>query len=105
MSTLSIALDAKMRARYLSVTMTPEQCRAARGWLDWSQPDLAKRSNVGLSTIRQFENGLRTPIANNLLAMKRAFEEAGLTLAESPAGLFFTGFGNPSDQKDSGPAP
>ncbi|MFH6781496.1 MULTISPECIES: helix-turn-helix domain-containing protein [Methylobacterium] len=85
--------------------MTPEQCRAARGWLDWSQPDLAKRSNVGLSTIRQFENGLRTPIANNLLAMKRAFEEAGLTLLESPAGIALTDDALPSDQKGSGPTP
>jgi hypothetical protein len=40
------------------------------------------RSNVGLSTIRSFENGLRTPIANNLLAMRRAFEEAGITLTD-----------------------
>ncbi|WP_238192797.1 helix-turn-helix domain-containing protein [Methylobacterium frigidaeris] len=85
--------------------MTPEQCRAARGWLDWSQPDLAKRSNVGLSTIRQFENGLRTPIANNLLAMRRAFEEAGLTMLDGPAGIAFTGDASASDQKGSGPTP
>ncbi|TGD99107.1 helix-turn-helix domain-containing protein [Methylobacterium nonmethylotrophicum] len=85
--------------------MTPEQCRAARGWLDWSQPDLSKRANVGLSTIRQFENGLRTPIANNLLAMKRAFEEAGLTLLESPAGIAVRGDAVPSDQKGNGEAP
>lgn len=51
--------------------------------MDWSQGDLSKRANIGLSTIRQFENGLRTPITNNLLAMRRAFEEAGITFAES----------------------
>jgi transcriptional regulator with XRE-family HTH domain len=37
--------------------------------LDWSQTDLSKRANIGLSTIRQFENGIRTPITNNMLAM------------------------------------
>ena len=70
--------------------MTREQCRAARAWLDWPQQELAKRANVGLSTIRQFENGLRHPIANNLSAMARAFEEAGISL-ENPAGITFTG--------------
>lgn len=69
--------------------MCPERCRAARDWLDWPQQELAKRSNVGLSTIRQFENGIRTPIANNLSAMRRAFEEAGITLTDEPAGISY----------------
>ncbi|WP_082487882.1 helix-turn-helix transcriptional regulator [Methylobacterium sp. Leaf89] len=67
--------------------MTPEQCRAARGWLEWSQQELAQRATIGLSTIRQFENGLRTPIANNLSAMRRAFEDAGVKFLEKPAGI------------------
>ena len=70
--------------------MTPQHCRAARAWLDWSQGDLSKRANIGLSTIRSFENGLRTPIANNLLAMQRAFEEAGITLTDEPAGIAYS---------------
>jgi ribosome-binding protein aMBF1 (putative translation factor) len=60
--------------------LSPEQCRAARGWLDWSQEDLASRANVGLSTVRDFEKGRRTPIANNLAALERALTEAGLRL-------------------------
>lgn len=71
--------------------MTREQCRAARAWLDWPQQELSKRANIGLSTIRQFENGLRTPIANNMLAMKRAFEEAGVTFTDEPAGITVSG--------------
>ncbi|MCJ2046107.1 helix-turn-helix domain-containing protein [Methylobacterium sp. J-078] len=63
--------------------MTREQCRAARAWLDWPQQELAKRATVGLSTIRQFENNLRVPIANNLSAMRRAFEEAGISFIEA----------------------
>ena len=58
--------------------LTPEQSRAARGWLDWSQEDLAKRAQVGLSTVRDFEKGRRTPIANNLEALRRALETGGI---------------------------
>lgn len=58
--------------------LTPEQSRAARGWLDWSQDDLAKRANVSLSTVRDFEKGRRVPIANNLEAIKRALELGGI---------------------------
>lgn len=60
--------------------ISPEQCRAARGWLDWTQEELAGRAQVGLSTIRDFEKGRRTPIANNLAAIERALAEAGLRL-------------------------
>jgi predicted transcriptional regulator len=60
--------------------LLPEQSRAARGWLGWSQEDLAKRANVSLSTVRQFEKGHRTPIKNNIEAMLRVFEEAGMRM-------------------------
>lgn len=68
------------------VAITPEQSRAARGWLDWSQEDLAKRANVSLSTVRDFEKGRRTPIANNLDAMRRALEGGGLKMVFGPKG-------------------
>lgn len=67
--------------------MTPEQSRAARGWLDWSQEELATRSRVSLSTVRDFEKGRRTPIANNLDAMRRALEAAGIGFSADPAGI------------------
>jgi transcriptional regulator with XRE-family HTH domain len=60
--------------------MSPEQCRAARGWLGWSQLDLAKRANVGVSTVKDFESGSRKPIANNLAAIQQALEEGGIKL-------------------------
>jgi ribosome-binding protein aMBF1 (putative translation factor) len=62
--------------------MSPEQSRAARGWLGWSQTELAKRASVSLSTVRDFETGTRTPIANNLAAMRRAIESAGVILVD-----------------------
>jgi transcriptional regulator with XRE-family HTH domain len=60
--------------------LSPEQSRAARAWLDWSQDDLAERANVGVSTVRQFEKGNRVPFANNLEALRRAIEAGGLRL-------------------------
>jgi len=60
--------------------MTPEQSRAARGWLGWSQGELAKRASVSLSTVYEFEKGQRTPTANNLGSMRRAIEAAGVRL-------------------------
>ena len=66
--------------------MSPEQSRAARGWLGWSQQDLAKRASVGLSTVKDFENGNRTPIANNLTAIRNAIEAAGVLLVFDPQG-------------------
>jgi DNA-binding transcriptional regulator YiaG len=62
--------------------MSPEQCRAARGWLDISQQELADAANVSLSTVRDYEKGRRTPIVNNLVAMRSALEAKGITLIE-----------------------
>jgi DNA-binding transcriptional regulator YiaG len=62
--------------------MTPEQCRAARAWLDWPQDQLAKAANVGVSTVRDFEAGRRDPTRNNLTAMKAALEGGGISFVE-----------------------
>ena len=66
--------------------MSPAQCRAARAWLDWSQRDLAKKASVGLSTVKDFENGNRKPIANNLNAIRAALEKGGIKLLFDPKG-------------------
>jgi ribosome-binding protein aMBF1 (putative translation factor) len=62
--------------------MTPEQSRAARAWLDWSQDELAAKASVSLSTVRDFEKGRRVPIANNLTAMRVALEAAGTVFVD-----------------------
>lgn len=67
--------------------MTPAQCRAARAWLNWSQDDLAEKARVSQSTVRDFERERRKPIANNLDALRRVFEENGLVLTTDPAGV------------------
>lgn len=76
-------------------TISPEQCRAARGWLNWTQEALAERAKVSLSTVRDFESGKRKPIANNLAAMRDALESGGIVLtfdnAGKPAGVARSG--------------
>ncbi len=62
--------------------MTPAQCRAARGLVDWSQEQLAKTASVGLSTVRNFEAGRSIPVSNNLAAMVRALEQVGIILID-----------------------
>jgi DNA-binding transcriptional regulator YiaG len=58
--------------------MMPEQCRAARAWLAWSQGELAKAAGVGLSTVKDFESGKRTPIQATQTAMQAVLEREGI---------------------------
>jgi transcriptional regulator with XRE-family HTH domain len=64
----------------ITEVMTPEQSRAARGWLGWSQQELATRAGIAKNTVHQFEAKLRTPTPNNLAALRRAVEAAGVRL-------------------------
>jgi hypothetical protein len=45
-----------------------------------TQQELTRRAGVRLSTVRDFESRERTPIANNLAAIRRAIEAAGIQL-------------------------
>ncbi|WP_018964097.1 helix-turn-helix transcriptional regulator [Ancylobacter sp. FA202] len=62
--------------------ITPAQSRAARGLLDWSQSALAQASNLSESTVRDFEKGRRLPTVNNLAAIQRALEAAGVIFVD-----------------------
>ena len=66
--------------------LTPEQCRAARAWLDWKQEDLAAKAGVSLSTVRDFEKGRRHPLAANLKAIAEALAGGGLAMRFTPDG-------------------
>jgi predicted transcriptional regulator len=72
----------------MNQTITPEQSRGARGFLDWSQTKLAKSAKVSLSTVKDFEAGRHVPHADNLDSIVRALERAGIEFtAENGCGL------------------
>ena len=61
----------------------PEQIRAARSLLGWSQNDLASRAGVAVSTVADFERGQRNPVPNNASAIRYALESAGVQFTET----------------------
>lgn len=67
--------------------MTPAQCRAARGLIRWTQPDLASAAGVSDVTVRKFENEQSVPQRASLDVMRRALEAAGcIFIAENGEG-------------------
>jgi len=66
--------------------ITPAQCRAARGLLDWTQQGLADEAGVGVVTVRQFEAGDATPRRATLRVIEQAFAKAGVELINDSFG-------------------
>jgi transcriptional regulator with XRE-family HTH domain len=60
------------------MSIRPEQSRAARGLIGWTQQDLATAADVGLSTLRDFEKDFRNPFPENVAAIRKALEAAGI---------------------------
>jgi transcriptional regulator with XRE-family HTH domain len=58
--------------------ITPSQCRAARALLDMTQPELAERSGLGLSTIVDFEKSRREVSDRAIAELRSALERAGV---------------------------
>ncbi len=64
---------------------TAAQVRAARALLAWSQSELAKQAKVATSTVADFERGSRTPVANNIDAIRSVLENSGITFLSGGA--------------------
>lgn len=62
--------------------ITPEQCRAARALIDWSQRELAAAARIGLVTVRQFEGGREARYVT-VDAIRRALEGAGVIFVDA----------------------
>lgn len=92
--------DGKIPRRKL---ITPEQCRAARGLLGWSQSTLAAKANVSKSTVAKFESGgaLGT---NNHIAVDAAIRGEGVELIDPNGGGLGVRFSDPA-RRDPSPAP
>jgi len=58
--------------------MTPAQCRAARGLLDWTQAKLAEAAGLALATVVKFERSGRAVPARAVQSIQLAFEAAGV---------------------------
>lgn len=58
--------------------MTPEQCRAARKRLGWSQEVLADKATLSVSSVRAFELGKGSSRGYVPGSIRRAFEAVGV---------------------------
>ena len=67
--------------------LKPEQCRAARALLGWTQAELAERTGLARKTIADFECNLRSFHFRTLRDITSAFEASGIefTWGEGPA--------------------
>lgn len=67
------------------MSLTPGQCRAARGLLGWSQADLSEKSRISPAPIANFERGATTPQARTLRDLRTALENAGIEFLDEVA--------------------
>lgn len=67
------------------MAISPAQCRAARGLIAMDQAVLAEAANVSRNVIIDFEKGRRVPGRNNLAAIQRVLEKAGVEFTNGDA--------------------
>jgi transcriptional regulator with XRE-family HTH domain len=67
------------------MAISPAQCRAARGLIAMDQADLAEAASVSRNVIIDFEKGRRVPTRNNLAAIQRVLEKAGVEFTNGDA--------------------
>ena len=68
------------------MTISADQCRAGRALVKMTQTQLAEASNVSLRSIIHFEKGERTPVPNNMAALRSALEAAGVEFIDRNGG-------------------
>jgi predicted transcriptional regulator len=66
--------------------LSPAQCRAARGLVNWTPSDLAQHAGVGTVTVRQLEAGSHAPRRATLEVVRRALETAGVEFIDENGG-------------------
>src|SRR4051794_61865 len=82
--------------------MSPEQCRAARALLGWSQEQLAEKASVSVTTLRNYERGATVPVINNLRALQAALDAGGVEFIDANGGGFGVRLKAPPEAKVNG---
>lgn len=59
--------------------IAPEQCRAARAYLGWSQKHLARLAGVAELTVYRLEKRSHATLPENRALIRQAIERAGVT--------------------------
>ena len=67
--------------------MRPEQCRAARALLGWSQEQLAKAAHVSVNRVNGFESGSFVPGRSTLLRLRAFLVVSGIEFLDDEEGL------------------
>jgi transcriptional regulator with XRE-family HTH domain len=62
----------------MNSTITPAQCRAARGLIELTQAELAEAADVSVEALRDFEAGRGQQNRSQIEAIRTAIESAGL---------------------------
>ena len=71
--------------------ITPAQCRAARGLLNWTQIHLARASDVSKNTIIEFERAKHATRPAPIVALEKAFTDAGVRFETDAEGRAWVG--------------
>jgi transcriptional regulator with XRE-family HTH domain len=66
--------------------VSPSQCRAARALLEITQPDLAERAGLGLSTIVDFERSRRAVPSETVQVIRHTIEKLGVEFIDENGG-------------------
>jgi len=67
--------------------ISAEQARAARKLLGWTLTTLASNSQFGATAIKNFETGKSRPTPFKVVAIRRAFEAAGVEFDDKGHGV------------------
>ena len=65
--------------------LSPAQIKAARALLEWTQADLAGRSELSKTALVNIEGGKSDPRASTLARIERVLEEAGIEFTNGDA--------------------
>lgn len=65
------------------MTITAAQIRGARGILNWTQGDLAERTEISATSIGSIESGATQPRETTLAVIQKAFEDSGVEFTDN----------------------